>query len=532
MPSCKPNFYAEFSHYLSSNIPIVSFAIKLCRLLGLQGNYSTEHAIRFIVTASTLRIIYLFFFPLSLIGDESYYWEWGRNLDWGYYSKPPMIGWLMGIIHFLGADSAFFVRLPTIFFGAGVLFIIFQLGKNIFSAKVGFYAMLFLCLSPAHSVLSLVFTIDAPLLLFWSFALLAFWKVFFEKGDNKWAIGLIISLGLANLTKQMSLVFPLIATLILYSYPDKRKYLRVPGYWIGWLISILFLLPPFLWNQQNDWITFSHTASHLKSSSPDILKRFSFLSEFFVTQAFIIGPVIFFAAIFLFSRKLNRIWKNRGQRFLLLFSLPAFFLFLLLSLTQRVNPNWPAVFYIPFFLLVVSYFLEENKSLLSKQWKNLKATNFLISSILLVFLYGSPFVLSGLQLEGTGYDLFKRMRGYNQFADEVIQIKKNLTDTENLDLVVIGHRYDACQLAFHAQGQPFVHIFPSSDLIESQYDIWSKNYTFGTKKSLLIRNTHYPLPSNTEQIFGKIHKLPQNIRIPFPTGKQLFFDLYLAEAQK
>ena len=144
MPSCKPNFYAEFSHYLSSNIPIVSFAIKLCRLLGLQGNYSTEHAIRFIVTASTLRIIYLFFFPLSLIGDESYYWEWGRNLDWGYYSKPPMIGWLMGIIHFLGADSAFFVRLPTIFFGAGVLFIIFQLGKNIFSAKVGFYAMLFL----------------------------------------------------------------------------------------------------------------------------------------------------------------------------------------------------------------------------------------------------------------------------------------------------------------------------------------------------------------------------------------------------
>ena len=52
--------------------------------------------------------------------------------------------------------------------------------------------------------------------------------------------------GLANLTKQMSLVFPLIATLILYSYPDKRKYLRVPGYWIGWLMSILFFAPFFV----------------------------------------------------------------------------------------------------------------------------------------------------------------------------------------------------------------------------------------------------------------------------------------------
>ena len=33
--------------------------------------------------------------PLDLSGDEAYYWDWGRNLDWGYYSKPPGIAWLM-----------------------------------------------------------------------------------------------------------------------------------------------------------------------------------------------------------------------------------------------------------------------------------------------------------------------------------------------------------------------------------------------------------------------------------------------------
>lgn len=44
-----------------------------------------------------LRLLYLPLFcsVTDLAGDESYYWEWGRRPDWGYYSKPPMIGWLM-----------------------------------------------------------------------------------------------------------------------------------------------------------------------------------------------------------------------------------------------------------------------------------------------------------------------------------------------------------------------------------------------------------------------------------------------------
>ena len=37
----------------------------------------------------------------DLAGDEAYYWDWGRRPDWGYYSKPPMIGWMMGAIGWL-----------------------------------------------------------------------------------------------------------------------------------------------------------------------------------------------------------------------------------------------------------------------------------------------------------------------------------------------------------------------------------------------------------------------------------------------
>ena len=40
------------------------------------------------------RLVYVCFFvrQFDLAGDEAYYWDWGRRLDWGYFSKPPMIG--------------------------------------------------------------------------------------------------------------------------------------------------------------------------------------------------------------------------------------------------------------------------------------------------------------------------------------------------------------------------------------------------------------------------------------------------------
>jgi hypothetical protein len=37
----------------------------------------------------------LFAFRLPLFPDETYYWEWSRRLEGGYFDHPPMIAWLM-----------------------------------------------------------------------------------------------------------------------------------------------------------------------------------------------------------------------------------------------------------------------------------------------------------------------------------------------------------------------------------------------------------------------------------------------------
>ena len=509
----------------------MKFTTKLFHLLGLKGKHDLGQTIRFVTFVTTLRIGYLFYFPLSLVGDESYYWEWGRQLDWGYYSKPPMIGWLMGAVHFLGADTAPLVRLPASLLGGGILLFTYLLGRSMFSPKVGFFAMVFLCLSPSHSVLSLVFTIDAPLLFFWSLSLLAFWKIFFENRGRRWILLLIVSLGLGNLTKQMTLIFPLLGTIVLLIDPGKRHFLRLPTFWLGWLCTLLFLAPTLWWNQQHDWITVSHTASHLRSSSPDIGKRLSFFFEFLLAEAFIIGPVLFFASILYFLRNCSEMWKHSGKRFLLLFSFPAIALFLILSLNQRVNPNWPAVFYLPFFLLTTSHFLGDEKPFRHIAWRRFKIGNLVSCGFLNLTLYSMPFLLNALSLEGTKFDLFKRMRGYNQYAQEVMQIKEKLPNSDDIDLLVIGHRYDLCQLAFHAQGQPRVHSFPKDNLISSQYDIWSSTYSLGQRNALLIYNISHLFPVDLDQHFADVINLPEQIRIPFASGKQLFFDLYYAKAK-
>ncbi len=59
--------------------------------------------------------------PLDLAPDEAHYWDWSRHLDWSYYSKGPLVAWLIrGSCELLGplsvavtGDSAAAVRFPA-----------------------------------------------------------------------------------------------------------------------------------------------------------------------------------------------------------------------------------------------------------------------------------------------------------------------------------------------------------------------------------------------------------------------------------
>jgi 4-amino-4-deoxy-L-arabinose transferase-like glycosyltransferase len=50
---------------------------------------------------------------LDLGPDEAQYWWWSRDVAWGYFSKPPLIAWLIALTTAVCGDTAFCVRLAS-----------------------------------------------------------------------------------------------------------------------------------------------------------------------------------------------------------------------------------------------------------------------------------------------------------------------------------------------------------------------------------------------------------------------------------
>ena len=58
-----------------------------------------------------LKLVLASIFPLS--SDEAYFLIWARHPDLGYYDHPPMVGWVLHLMLYLGSAEVL-LRLPAI----------------------------------------------------------------------------------------------------------------------------------------------------------------------------------------------------------------------------------------------------------------------------------------------------------------------------------------------------------------------------------------------------------------------------------
>ena len=69
-------------------------------------------ALAIIFGVTLWRVLMLLVNRTDLFVDEAQYWFWGQNLDFGYYSKPPMIAWVIRFFNTIsGSDSTFWIRI-------------------------------------------------------------------------------------------------------------------------------------------------------------------------------------------------------------------------------------------------------------------------------------------------------------------------------------------------------------------------------------------------------------------------------------
>lgn len=367
------------------------------------------------------------FAPLHF--DESQYWTYGQSPDWGYYSKPPMVAWLIRLSTEIFGDTPFGVRFFSPILHSAIAWGIFATGRLLFDGRTGFWAALIYLAAPGVTVSSTLMSTDPPMMLGWTVALYALARALNEEGPGGegapatpwWALmGAAIGAGL--LAKYTIVVFALGALgyflFARQSGPIWRaapKASRLFGPMVAVLVALAVFSPNLIWNAANDFASFNHVGDNAKLGKGAQL-RFDKLGEFFGAQFGVFGPISLLALIALagWGR-----WRHEWPfRLLLWLSLPLLIAMTLQAFLSRAHPNWAAPSYIAGSILVSAWLLDIGRR------KLLIASVAIGALIGAVYLGGASYFGPDASAFSRRYDPLKKLRHYHGICERALALRK------------------------------------------------------------------------------------------------------------
>ena len=132
---------------------------------------SARSFVALVVVITIYRWIVLYTGSLNLHFDEAQYWLWAQNPAWGYFSKPPMIAWMIAAYQIFFGDSVVALKSLSLFTYLLTSGVVYFLACRVHNHQVARYSVLLLLTMPAVSISSLAITTDVFLIFFWSVAL-------------------------------------------------------------------------------------------------------------------------------------------------------------------------------------------------------------------------------------------------------------------------------------------------------------------------------------------------------------------------
>lgn len=306
-----------------------------------------------IVAGIVFRCIIASFIELN--NDEVYYWTYSQHLQWNYFDHPPMVGLLIRLTTFnLNLQQyELFVRLGSIISCAVATLFIYKTGETIHSSRTGFIAAILYNTSIYSSIISGIFILpDSPQMLFWTMGLFFLAKLLKTK-ENKtlWWVLFGFASGLAIMSKVHGVFLWLGFGLYIISY--RRDLLRSYKPYISFLICCITVIPFFIWNIHNDFITYRYHGSRMEGSIFHFRANY-FLREIF-GEIFYNNPLNFilitFAAINFSRNKIN-------DQFLvasIMIALPMIGVFILISMFNETLPHWSGPAYVTLLPLAARY---------------------------------------------------------------------------------------------------------------------------------------------------------------------------------
>ncbi|MCR9139159.1 MAG: glycosyltransferase family 39 protein [Alphaproteobacteria bacterium] len=376
------------------------------------------------VLAITLfRVGFLLIDKTDLFVDESQYWLWSRDLDFGYYSKPPLIAWVIRLATELAQSNAiFWVRLPAPLFHLATAVILGLLGRNLFGAKTAFWVMLSYISMPAVTLGSAVISTDTIMAPFFSLALLFYFRLL-DQGRASDAVLTGVMVGVAFLAKYAGIYFLVCAALAAIFVRSARPSGR------NWFLILLaffaLAMPNLIWNLINDLTTFEHTmdnAAWVRESGSGFRLKYLKFAEFFFSQFGVFGPILFATLLACVFRS-----TSRYARILVFLSVPIILIVCVQALLSKAYANWAVAAYFGGTVLAVSALVDRHIYLLK-----ISVAIGMAAAIALPILTSVAYDVS---IDGEKPAL-KRLLGREKMSREILQA----ADSLEADVIVARSR--------------------------------------------------------------------------------------------
>jgi hypothetical protein len=455
-----------------------------------------------ICLVTILRWVYLAkWSTLDLAPDEAHYWDWSRHLDWSYYSKGPLISWIiaLGVACFgslseaLTGNLTLAVRLPSSLFGAGFLWGLYLLSTKVIQRPgLQLIVVISAMTLPVMSAGALLMTIDSPFVFFWVWASYLGYLAVIEKRTWAWpAAGSMVCLGI--MAKYTMALWLFSFGLFLLFSSEHRKTLFSRLFWLLVAVSGLSAIPILIWNSQNDWVTFKHVAvqAGVASNQKSAGIRWFGPLEYVVSQAGLL--LLHWFVVWIGGIWMMRPWKatSSALQYLWFLSVPTFTIFGLSSIKSTGQLNWPITTYITGMILGAIW-LDTQLHSQSGFWR--KWAKFWLGFIwcfglfLTLTIHHSAILypllkpIVGSSSTETPFPLRKvdptcRLKGWRTLAAEVNRLRTEVRNRNGEDPIIAGLNWQLPgEIGVYISDHPPVY---SLGLVvgdrHSQYDLWRPN---------------------------------------------------------
>jgi 4-amino-4-deoxy-L-arabinose transferase-like glycosyltransferase len=423
----------------------------------------------FLVGITMLRSVALFLSPLDLGVDEAQYWLWSQTPDFGYFTKPPLIAWIIGAAHWLFGHHSWAVRLPACWIHFATALLLWRAASWIYGPSAGRLAAILWITLPATGLGSFLISTDTPLLCLWSAGLLALCGMASRRLRATPGMALAgFAFGFAMLAK-FAAAYALIGLIFIALSDHLETYGRFgkPGKaatqrlftWrhmaIAFIAFVIAASPTIIWNFAHDFSTVRHLGdnANISKHSYDLTSVWQFLGG----QFGVAGPLALAVMLMAASR------QSHETRWLLWISLPVLALMIFQSYVSEANANWAMAAY-PGLTLMAAGWLAGYLASASRPKRALVIATVGINTaisvaVLLITVSGSLGPLTPAS------DPLRRLRGWQQLADDV----RPLIAAHQATAIIADRRATAALLSWHFYNQPIQILVHDADAIPSNH---------------------------------------------------------------